>query len=263
MLPIPYEMTTTYIKGTSKGPAAILEASKNLEVYDEELGCVAADLGICTLGNINIKKDPRNMVDAVRKKCLQVINDRKFPVVLGGEHSISIGFAKALKQKFPDLTVVQFDAHADLRESYLGSRYNHACVMARIREFSDAVQVGIRSLSKYEGKLVKKNNYKILWAKDIKNPNTCARKILKNASDNIYITFDLDVLDPGLMSAVGTPEPGGLRWYDVLAILKKLFQKKNVVGFDVVELCPNKIDNYSNFTAAKLVYKMLGYKFFS
>lgn len=262
IIPIPYEMTTTYIKGTTKGPEAIINASKYMELYDEELDRVISEVGIATLAPLKIKEKPQAMVEKVKNHCLKIIKDNKFPVVLGGEHSISVGFLLALKHKYPDISALHFDAHADLRDEYNGTKYNHACVMARIRERCNAVSVGIRSLSAEEAEVIKKNNYNIFWAKDKKNISSWTSEILENLNKNVYITIDLDVFDPLVMPAVGTPEPGGLDWYQVLDMTKTVFKKKNVVGFDVVELCPEPKNKSPDFTAAKLVYKLLGYKFY-
>ncbi|MFH0731840.1 MAG: agmatinase [Candidatus Omnitrophota bacterium] len=262
IMSIPYEFTTTYIKGTSKAPKAIIEASKYLELYDEELDRVISEIGIATLAPYKPPIQPKAMVSGVKKHCLKVINDGKFPLVIGGEHSISVGFLLALKEKYPDITVLQFDAHADLKDKYKGSEYNHGCVMARIRQHCDAVQVGIRSLSVEEAESIRAKKYKILWAIDKLNINNWVNEILDSLGKNVFITFDLDVFDPSLIPSLGTPEPGGLSWEDVLFITKAVFKQKNVVGFDVVELCPNPANKSSDYITAKLIYKMLGYKFF-
>ncbi len=263
IMPIPYEMTTTYIKGTNKAPRSIIEASKNMELYDEELDKVIAEIGISTLAPLKINQRPEAMIDKVKRHCLKPLNDNKFPIVIGGEHSVSVGFLLALKEKYPDISVLQFDAHADLKDEYEGSKYNHACVMARIREHCNAVSVGVRSLSFEESEAVKKNSYKIIWSNDKIDRAGWIKEILDNIKKDVYITIDADVFDPSLISSVGTPEPGGLSWYDVLAITRAVFKEKNVVGFDVMELCPNPENKNSDFIIAKLIYKMLGYKFFT
>ncbi len=262
IMPVPYEMTTTYLKGTAKAPRAIIEASKKLELYDEELDKVISDIGICTLAPLKISEKNEAMALRVKQHCLKVLNDNKFPVIIGGEHSISTGVVLAVKQKYTDFSVLQFDAHADLRDEYKGSRYNHGCAMARIREHADAVQVGIRSLSCEESESIRKNNYKIIWDKDRKDIASCIKEILGGLKKDVYITIDADVFDPGFLPSVGTPEPGGLLWYDILDITKAVFKNKNVVGLDLVELCPSAVSKASDFIAAKLIYKMLGYKFF-
>lgn len=262
IIPIPYEQTTTYLTGTKKAPRAIIKASKHLELYDEELDKCVSDVGISTLAEFKTKEKPEKMVHQVKDHCLKVINDNKFPVVIGGEHSISIGFFHALKEKYSNLSVLQLDAHADLRDAYEGSKYNHACIMARIREHADAVQVGIRSVSPKEAKLIKSKKYKIIWSDSNLSKKEIIDKILNSLSGNVFLSIDTDAFDPSIVRSVGTPEPGGMGWHDMLAITKAVFKNKNVVGFDVMELSPKVDDTASDFTAAKLIYKLLGYKFF-
>jgi agmatinase len=261
VLPVPYEKTTTYLKGTSKGPMAIIEASKNIEFYDEELDWVPAKVGIFTTVPLKAERLSEKMMESIKNKSLEIVNAQKFPILLGGEHSISFGFYQALKEKYPDISVLQLDAHADLRDSYNGSKHNHACVMRRIRESCEnVVQVGVRSLSSQESDFIKANSCKVFWAKDIyKKINT--EQILSGLSNNVFVTIDIDVLDPSLLPSTGTPEPGGLGWYDVLGLLRELSKKKKIVGFDVVEVCPSRENKSCDFIAAKLIYKLIGYIF--
>ena len=262
ILPIPYEKTTTYIKGTSKGPQAILEASRNMELYDEELDKDISKVGICTLNELKIEEKPEQMVNVVDQNIKKLINDKKFPVIIGGEHSITLGCVKAFASVYDNLSVLQLDAHTDLREEYDGTKFSHACAMKRSKEFTkNIVPVGIRSLCDEEADFIKKNNIKIFWAKDIFNNDNWIDEAISKLSKNVYITFDLDVLDPSIMPSVGTPEPGGLYYYQLLKLLKKVFEERNVVGFDVVELCPNENNKSPDFTATKIIYKMIGYKF--
>lgn len=258
ILPVPYEGTVSYGKGTSKGPAAILKASKNLELYDEELCKDSYKSGIVSLEPLKSASNPEKMVENVEIACRRIIEDKKFPILLGGEHSISTGFCRALKKKYPNLSVLQLDAHADLRQKYDGTPYSHACIMARVREICPAVQVGIRSLSKEEAEWIKKDNLPIFWAKDIYNNDNWFDKAISKLSDNVFITIDVDIFDPSIMEATGTPEPGGLNWYQVVRFLKEVCKRKKIVGFDVVELAPNG-NNACDFSCAKLVYKMIGY----
>lgn len=260
ILPFPYEKTTCYIKGTKKGPDAIIRASVEMELYDEELGNIF-EIGICTLKSLEVHVKPESMVGIAYKNIKNLLNDNKFVVTLGGEHSITSGIVKAHKEKYEELSVLQIDAHADLREDFEGSKHCHACAMKRTREICPVVQVGIRSLSFEESELIKENNLKIFWAKDIVDNDLWFDKAISMLSKNVYITFDLDGLDPSIMPSVGTPEPGGLGYYHVLRFLKRVCSKRNVVGFDVVELCPNEREISSDFTAAKIVYKMIGYVF--
>jgi len=258
ILSVPYEGTVSYGKGASKGPAAIIKASQNMELYDEELDKENYKEGICTLKPLKAESTPKKMVDSIEKASDKIIKDNKFPIMLGGEHSISTGLIRALKKKYKDLSVLQLDAHADLRQEYEGQPYSHASIMARTRELAKAVQVGIRSLSVEESKWIKKENLPIFWARDIYDNEKWFDKAIEKLSNNVFITIDLDVFDPSIMSATGTPEPGGLDWYIIIKFLKQVCKKKNIVGFDVVELAPTK--NHScDFLAAKLVYKLIGY----
>lgn len=262
ILPVPYGGTVSYGKGTEKGPAAILDASKQVEFYDEDLKTEPYKIGIWTEDELNLGNDPENMVKAVYAAAKKHVGAGKFLVSLGGEHSIPTGIVKAYKEKYPKLSVLQFDAHADLREEYSGTKYSHAAVMSRIREMCPAVQVGIRAFSIEEAEKIKKSNYPVFLAKDIYDNEKWFDKAISKLSDDVYITFDIDVFDPSIMPATGTPEPGGLGWYPVLKFLKEIFRKKNVVGFDLVELAPIKERHDCDFLAARLVHKMIGYKFF-
>lgn len=263
ILLVPYEGTATYRKGASRGPAGIIEASKQLEMHDEELDKSTYKIGICTLKPLSIQKEkPEEVVNKVKEVCKGLIKDKKFVVVLGGEHSISLGYYLALKEKYPDLSIVQLDAHADLREEYDGTKYSHACVMARIRESCNKIaQIGIRSLSEEEALKIKKKKYSIYYAHNIINKSDWHNGMLKKLNDNVFITIDADFFDWNVVSDVGTPEPGGIGWYQSLDILRCIFKNKNVVGFDIVELAPKKESN-SSFALAKLLYRLIGYKFF-
>jgi len=260
LLPIPFERTTTYLKGTKRGPKAIIEASSNVELYDEELRVEPYKIGITTLAPLRPSKN--NLVEDVCQASLRFLKKGKFLVSLGGEHSISIGLVRAHKELFPNLSVLQLDAHADLRESYLGSRYSHACTMARIKEICPYVGVGIRSLSIEEAERIEREGLKIIYAQELIKEGSWHKRLLSELSDEVYLTVDLDVLDPSIMPSVGTPEPGGIGWYQILSIIKGLAQKKKVVGFDVVELCPQRDNKAPDFLAARLVYKIIGYALF-
>jgi len=266
ILPVPYDGTRGWISGekwkkfdSAKGPEAIISCSPNLEFYDDELDVISCEAGIHTLNALKTREKPELVIGEVYTAFKKLIKDGKFPVMLGGEHSISSGAVKALKEKYSDLSVLQLDAHTDLRDSWEGTKYSHACVMARVIEICPAVQVGIRARD-YDEKDINKEN--IFFAKDIVDSDDWMDEAVDKLSDNVYITFDLDAFDPSIMPSTGTPEPGGLQWYQTLRFLRKVFAKKNVVGFDVVELAP--IDNMiaPDFLAAKLVYKIIGYKFF-
>ena len=262
ILPIPYEKTTTYMTGTTRGPGAILEASRNMELYDEELDKNISNVGICTLDELKIEEKPEFMVNIVYEKVKKLIDDNKFSVVIGGEHSITVGCVKAFFEKYDNFSILQLDAHADLREEYDGTKFSHACATKRYRDIcKNIVQVGIRSLCDEEALFAKKNKLNIFWAKDIFDNDGWMENAISKLSKNVYVTLDLDVFDPSIMPSTGTPEPGGLLYYPMLRFLKKVFEERNVVGFDVVELCPNEDDVSSDFTASKVIYKMIGYKF--
>jgi len=259
IIPVAYDGTSTWIKGADKGPTAIIEASANLELYDIETDSEIYKKGIYTEDTITREITTTEMIDAVNGTVQYYLEKNKFTVVIGGEHSVSIGSIKAHAKHYSNLTVLQLDAHADLREEYNGSIYNHACVTARIKESCPVVQVGIRSMDSAEKESMDKT--RTFFAEDIYNNTDWIKKIISKLSDNVYITIDLDVFDPSIMPSTGTPEPGGLLWYDVLALLKAVSDKKNVVGFDVVELCPDDRNKAPDFMAAKLIYKLLSYKF--
>ncbi len=263
VITVPYGRTSTWIKGADKGPKAIIEASANLELYDIEtdsqlyLNGIYTDVGL--MESIRFSRTPEEMVEQVRKKVLGCIEQEKFVVLVGGEHSVSIGSIEAHAKKYHDMTVLQLDAHTDLRKEYNGSKYNHACVMARIKELCPIVQVGIRSMDSSEKEFLDKDT--VFFAQDIHNNSDWFGDVISKLSEKVYITIDLDVFDCSVMPSTGTPEPGGLFWYDVLALLKTISEKRDVVAFDVVELCPNESNKAPDFLAAKLIYKLLSYKF--
>lgn len=258
--PVPYDGTSTWVRGAEKGPAAIIQASANMELYDIETDSQVYLKGIFTDKAVKTgTTPPEDVIDAVEERVHGHIKKGKFTVVIGGEHTVSIGSIKAHVENNTDVTVLQLDAHADLRDEYNGSKYNHACVMARVRQLCPIVQVGIRSIDSCEKRFINRQN--LFFAKDICNKSDWIEKVVSRLSGKVYITIDLDVFDPSIMPSTGTPEPGGLLWYDVLALLKMVFEKTDVIGFDVVELCPGKENKAPDFLAAKLIYKLLSYKF--
>jgi agmatinase len=259
VLPVPYDATSTWIKGANKGPAAIIEASTHMELYDIETDSQVYRRGIYTAEPVDVGVHPDDMVEAVKEQVEHYIKDGKFVVVVGGEHSVSIGSVMAHVAQDKDITVLQLDAHSDLRDEYEGSKYNHACVMARIKELCPIVQVGIRSMDYSEKPALDKN--RVFFAESIRLDKDWKQKVLSRLSDRVYITIDIDVFDPSVVPSTGTPEPGGLLWYDVLVLLRAVFDDKEVVGFDVVELCPDERNKAPDFLAAKLIYKLLSYKF--
>jgi agmatinase len=260
ILPAPYEGTVTYKSGTKDGPAAIIAASQQVELFDEELGFEPYRAGIATLDALEITSEgPQQTVKRVYQGVRTLLRRRQIVILLGGEHSLTTGAVRAYKEKFKDVSVLQLDAHADLRDTYESSPYNHACTLRRVREICPAVQVGIRNLSVEENEFASKEKIKFFYAKDICSTSDWIDEATGKLSRNVYVTIDLDVLDPSFMPAVGTPEPGGLSWYQVLEVLRKTVEEKNVVGFDVMELSPIPEMVAPDFLAAKLVYKMIGY----
>jgi agmatinase len=260
ILPVPYEHTTTYWPGTKHGPSAIIAASQEVETFDEELKFEPCHAGICTLGQMKITTSgSEKMLDKIYRTQRLLLKRKKKVVMLGGEHTISIGAVRAQKKRYPRLSVLQMDAHADLRDSYQDSKFSHACVMRRIAEISHFVSVGIRNLSREEHRFIQKSKADVFPVQDLKESGGWTKKVLDRLGSDVYLTFDLDVLDPSIMPAVGTPEPGGLLWYETLSFLKELVNRKNLVGFDVVELCPIPGMIAPDFLAARLIYKIMGY----
>lgn len=259
IVPVPYDETSTWIKGADKGPDAILEASVNLEFYDVETSSEAHLKGIFTMNPILQKETPEKLVEDVYYRILSLLADNKFPVLLGGNHTVSIGSIQAFSEFFKDITVLQLDAHGDLRQEYEGSALNHACVMARAREFAPVVQVGIRSMSAEELPYVE--NDRIFYAHQLYYDKKLYGKAMEKLTENVYITIDLDLFDPSIMPSTGTPEPGGPEYFEVIHFLRDVIRKKNVVGFDIVELCPSATNKSPDFIAAKIIYQLLSYRF--
>ncbi len=259
VLPVPFDKTSSWIKGSSRGPGSIIRASGNMELYDIETGTEVFKKGIHTARNI-ISPTSKSMIDKVQKKVASCLTDKKLVIVLGGEHTVSLGSIAAHHEYFKDMSILHLDAHSDRRGSYEGNKYSHACVMARAQEITDSiVSVGIRSMDSSELKNIDQKN--IFYASDMQHSKNWMDKVLGKLSRNVYITIDLDVFDPSIMPSTGTPEPGGLGWYDITGLLQRVTEKKNVVGFDVVELCPSKNNVAPDFLAAKLIYKLLSFKF--
>ncbi|MBN2352224.1 MAG: agmatinase [Spirochaetales bacterium] len=256
ILPVPYDGTSTWNKGADKGPAALLAASAQVEYYDIETDSEPCRHGIYTgMARLDVSS-PEKMVGSVQGAVSKIYGRAAFPIVIGGEHSVSIGAIRAAAAAHPDLSVLQLDAHADLRETYHGSPYNHACVMARVRELCPIVQVGIRSADREE--LESASRERVFFAHDIAGSFDWIPRALALLTKNVYITVDLDAFDPSIMPSTGTPEPGGLGWYQALALLRAVMEQRHCVGFDVVELCPNGAP-HAEYLAAKLVYKLIAY----
>lgn len=266
VLPVPYEHTVSYGAGTARGPRGILEASKYVEYYDEELGTeLCRSVGIATLPPIAFGKSvdgkAMGMIYDVVKKLLA---DEKFVVVLGGEHTVSQAPIKAYAEKYPDLSILHFDAHADLRDSYEGSKYSHASVMARVCEFVDPsrlVQVGIRALCPEEAEFIRRRGVSTHFAHQIRATENWIPMILPKLTAHVYVSFDVDAFDPPIMPSTGTPEPNGLFWPETMKLLRRVGEEHTIVGCDVVELAPVKGVPHPDYTAAKLTYKLMNYAF--
>ena len=257
IFPVPYNSTTYWKSETKDGPRAIIEASRHLELYDSELKKDPSRMGIFTLEQLEPSKaSPEATIARIKKVISQLLQDRKFPMMIGGEHSITNGAIQAFRQKFSNFSILQIDAHTDSRDEFEGTKWHHACVMRRARDFKIPVtQVGIRSVSEEEAEYFKKKKIKsIFYAPDLP-----FNKIIATLKKNVYVTFDLDALDPSIMPSVGTPEPGGLGWYETLDLINAIAKKRKIIGADVVELCPIPGISDPDFLAAKLVYKIISY----
>ncbi len=256
---IPYDGTSTWGKGADQGFKAFLDASENMELYDIETDSEVYKQGVHILAEISENKSPELMFEAVYKKTKDLLNTDKFLTFFGGEHSVSIGIIRAFYEKHPELTVVQIDAHADLRQSYMGTPYNHACALHDASQNTNLIQVGIRSMDISEKQYT--NYDQCYLSQDIVGQKEWMDKAISQMTDKVYVTIDLDAFDPSILPGTGTPEPGGLGWYETLTFLLKIFKAKNVLGFDIVELAPIENHKASEFLAAKLYYKLLSYKF--
>jgi agmatinase len=262
ILPVPYDGTTSYRSGTRDGPMSILLASRNVELYDQELHSEPLNSGIFTLPEVEpTMTGPEAMIRQVEKIVDIMLADNKFPVMLGGEHSLTTAPVRALKKQMKrEFSVLQLDAHADLRDSFENTKYSHASVMRRVIDIVPIVQVGIRNISKGEAEYVKQRRHdSIFWAKDLQGPTRdWIPRIVGHLGKKVYITIDLDVFDPSIMPAVGTPEPGGMLWYPVLELLEEVIRTREIIGLDIVELCPQPGNIAPDFLAAKLLFKILG-----
>lgn len=261
VLPVPYDSTSTYKVGSREGPRAIIEASRNIEHYSEELDEVISDkVGIFTLEELAPDfNSPEGTVNRIAKEVGLILDDSKIPLLLGGEHTIAVGAVKAVAKKYKDFSVLHFDAHADSRDELFSTKYCHACVMARIREMcKSCYSVGVRSIDKDSAGRYEKS---ILYMKDMKQMDTkeIVSTILKNTKENLYVTIDLDVLDSSEMPSTGTPEPGGMRYDQLKEILKGVLAKRKLIGMDFNELNPIPGIAAPNFLAAKLIYNTIGY----
>lgn len=257
ILPVPYDSTTYYKPGAKEGPRAIIDASRHMEIYDIDSGKSIKDTDVFTLEELEPSKNsPKETLLRIEKVVVQILADRKIPLMLGGEHSITAGAVWALAKAKKDFSVLQIDAHSDLRDVFEGTKFHHACVMRRVREkVSSAVQAGIRSMCQEEAEYIEKKKIKNVFFA----PKLPIREIVSSLKKNVYLTFDIDALDPSIMPSTGTPEPGGLGWHETLALLEAVAKEKNIIGADLVELAPIPGLIFPDFLAAKLVHKIISY----
>lgn len=259
LIPVPYDGTSTWGKGADKGPEAFLEAAQNMELYDIETDLEVYKQGVFLASSLEMFDSPEEMVKGVYDSVKKYLYGGKLVSLFGGEHSISIGAMRAFSEQFPDLTILQLDAHTDLRPEYGGTPYNHACAMYEVSKKHRLVQVGIRSMDISEKEHLQENH--VFYAHKMHVDKNWQKRALDLLNGPIYVSIDLDVFDPSIFPSTGTPEPGGLGWYETLDFLRKVFGSKKVVGFDMVELAPNQNEKSSDFLAAKLYYKLLSYRF--
>lgn len=264
VLPVSYEGTVSFGAGTGAGAMAIVDASRNMELYEEETDAEVYKIGIHTLDEFKPRKNPAETMNALYERSKELLKKDKFLCMLGGEHSVSAPVIRAHAEKFHNLSVLQIDAHADLRDSYDGTKHSHASIMARVVKDLrvPSVQVGIRSISAEEIRSLEEGlPTKIFWAKNIAGKTNWINEAIDSLTENVYLTIDIDGLDPSIMPTTGTPEPGGLGWYETLTLIRKLAKKRRVVGMDLVEYAYKENQDAPAFLCAKLIYKSLAYIF--
>jgi len=262
VVPFPYQGGVSYGLGTADAPQAVLEASQQVEFYDEELDGEPYKIGIATIAAPPIPDDARQMLALLERTTDELLDQGKFPLIVGGDHSISSAPMRSVFKKYSDMGVIQFDAHADLRETFDDSPLSHACVMARAREMTPyTLQLGIRSMDVEEARLIRREKLAVATMRHLRQGLFDLPAALTALPENVFVTVDVDVFDWNVIASTGTPEPGGMGWYEALDLLKTIFHTKNVVGCDVVELSYRPHDANSPYAVAKLIHKMIGYKF--
>jgi agmatinase len=262
ILPVPLDRTTSYVPGTRNAPHEILVASSHMEFWDEETQTDVHSIGIFTLPEMELPYGTmEEVVREIERVANEIIARDKFPIVLGGEHSVTPPVVAALAAKHPGLSVLQLDAHADLRDRFMGTPYNHACAMRRVLDYARCTQVGIRSLSPEEAAVSTSLPTTIFYDFNMRDERNWMDRVVDSLSQIVYVTIDVDGFDPAIMPATGTPEPGGLGWYETLALLRRVVERRSVVGCDIVELSPLAGNIAPNFMCAKLLYKILSYRF--
>ena len=262
ILPCPVDRTTSYVGGTRNGPHEILQASSHMELWDDELKTDVHGIGIYTLPEMELPfGEMAPLMDEIERVAYEVIGRDKFLVTIGGEHSITPPLVSAAARKYPGLSVLQVDAHADMRDSYMGTIHNHACAMRRSLQYASVTQVGIRSLSTEEAEVLPKLNSRVFYDAEMRRDPKWIDSVIEGLSDHVYVTIDVDGMDPAIMPATGTPEPGGLSWPELTRLLRTTAERRRIVAADVVELSPIPGMIAPNFLCAKLIYKLLTYRF--
>jgi len=262
IVPVPLDRTTSYVAGTRNGPHEILVASSHMELWDEEMQSDVHSVGIFTMPEMEFPYESLERVAReIRRVTGELVARDKFPVILGGEHSITPPVVAAMAARYPGMSVLQLDAHADLRDQFMGTPHSHACAMRRVLEYARCTQVGIRSLSPEEAEVVSSLPTEVFYDYNMRDDPEWMERVVDSLSETVYITIDVDGFDPAIMPATGTPEPGGLTWYEGLALLRRVIERRRVVGCDVVELSPVPGLVAPNFMCAKLIYKILSYRF--
>jgi agmatinase len=262
ILPVPVDRTTSYVGGTRNGPHELLQASSHMELWDEEMQVDIHPVGIFTLAEMELPfGEMESLIEEIERVAYEVIGRDKFLVGVGGEHSISPPLISAAARKFPTLSILQIDAHTDLRDNYMGTRHNHACAMRRALEYAPITQVGIRSLSTDEAAIIPKLKTTIFYDVSMRRDPQWIDRVVDTLHDEVYVSIDVDGIDPAIMPATGTPEPGGLSWTEITALLRATAERRRIVSCDIVELSPIPGMVAPNFLAAKLVYKLLTYCF--
>lgn len=264
IIPAGFEASTSYQQGTSHGPRAIIKASQQVELYDIEMKTHFHTVGVHTLESLEFNKTPApKACERVHEKTKNILKDNKWPILLGGEHTISYGLFLALFEKYPNLSIFHIDAHTDMREAYEGNPYSHASILYLMRKkCPKTVSIGIRSMCEEEALYVKKNKVSVYYDYQCRNKSFDPKELFSHLTDQIYLTIDVDGFSPSLVPSTGTPEPGGLEFYQSLDILKRLFKQKEIVGMDVVEHMPIPNVLHGDFSVAKIIYKCIGYKYF-
>jgi len=262
VLPCPVDRTTSYVSGTRNGPHEILQASSHMELWDDEMRTDVHGVGIFTLPEMELPfGEMAAVVDEIERVAYEIVGRDKFLVTLGGEHSITPPLVSAAARRYPGLSVLQIDAHADMRDSYMGTVHNHACAMRRALQFATVTQVGIRSLSTEEAQILPKLKTTVFYDATMRQDPAWIDKVVETLADNVYVTIDVDGMDPAIMPATGTPEPGGLSWPEVTHLLRATAERRRIVAADIVELSPIPGMIAPNFLCAKLIYKLLTYCF--